>query len=70
MSVFDLYISMLFEKYRNVICNRWFWIVLALIVVVAFFAYAFYCTSRGYNYAGGVNLYWPKHSEMGIRCRR
>lgn len=58
------------RKYENLIENRWFWIVFALVVLVGVFAYAFYCTSRGYNFSGNVKLHWPKFWEMGIGCKR
>lgn len=58
------------RKYENLIENRWFWIVFALVVLAGVFAYAFYCTSRGYNFSGNVKLHWPKFWEMGIGCKR
>lgn len=64
------YFSMLENKYKNVILNKWFWLILALVVLVGVFAYAFFCTSRGYSFTGNVRLNWPKVWEMGIGCRR
>ncbi|WP_210469312.1 hypothetical protein [Sporosarcina sp. 6E9] len=68
-AVFTSYQLSLEEKFLNVIENKWFWLVFALILLVGVFAYAFYCTSRGYSFNGGVKLNWPKIWQMGIACK-
>lgn len=64
------YFSMLENKYKKVILNKWFWEVVVLVVLVGTFAYAFYCTSKGYKFTGKIKLHWPKVWQMGIGCRR
>lgn len=68
-SMFVSYHLSLEEKFSKVIENKWFWLVFALIILVGLFAYAFYCTSRGYSFNGNVKLNWPKVWQMGIGCR-
>ena len=58
------------RKYENEIENKWFWCFFALLIVVSHFAYAFYCTRRGYSFAGRIKFRWPKIWEMGIGCKR
>ncbi len=57
------------QKYKNIIENKWFWMVFAVVVLVSFVGYAVYCTSRGYAFNGNVKLNWPKVWEMGIGCK-
>lgn len=68
-AMFMSYQLSLEEKFLNVIENKWFWMVFALVILVGIFAYAFYCTSRGYSFSGDVNLNWPKVWQMGIGCK-
>ncbi|MED1899998.1 MULTISPECIES: hypothetical protein [Bacillus] len=63
------YHVVLTEKYRSLLENRWFWMVFALLVLGSLMAYAFYCTSRGYDFNGNIKLNWPKVWEMGIGCK-
>lgn len=65
-----LYQCHLNKKYEDTVENKWFWCVFAIVVLVAVAAYAFYCTSKGYNFTGKVKLHWPKIWEMGIGCSR
>lgn len=57
------------RKYDKLIENRWFWIVLALVVVIGLLGYAFYCISRGYRFNGNVKVHWPKIWQIGIGCK-
>ncbi|QLL67490.1 hypothetical protein GTO82_00760 [Lactobacillus johnsonii] len=66
----ELYSTMLESRYEKYIQNKWIWIIVALVVFVSVFSYAFYCTSRGYSFTGNVKLGWPKVWEMGIGCKR
>ncbi len=60
------YESYLVMKYQNTIRNRGIIWILVLSAVL-FFSYAYYCTSRGYNFTG--MLRWaPTFVEIG--CRR
>ncbi|WP_312068113.1 hypothetical protein, partial [Exiguobacterium sp.] len=59
-AMFVSYQLSLEEKFFNMIENKWFWMVFALVILVGVFAYAFYCTSRGYSFNGNVKLNWPK----------
>lgn len=68
-AMFVSYQLSLEEKFFNMIENKWFWMVFALVVLVGVFAYAFYCTSRGYSFNGNVKLNWPKFWQMGIGCK-
>ncbi|OIN66766.1 hypothetical protein BLD48_08590 [Exiguobacterium sp. KRL4] len=68
-AMFVSYQLSLEEKFFNMIENKWFWMVFALVLLVGIFAYAFYCTSRGYSFNGNVKLNWPKVWEMGIGCK-
>lgn len=70
MSTINLYLSLLDSKYEKVIQNKWVWVVVAFVAVIGFFAYAFYCTSRGYSFSGHVRLHWPKVWQMGIGCKK
>ncbi|WP_313291191.1 hypothetical protein, partial [Exiguobacterium sp.] len=65
-AMFVSYQLSLEEKFFNMIENKWFWMVFALVILVGVFAYAFYCTSRGYSFNGNVKLNWPKFWQMGI----
>jgi hypothetical protein len=58
------------KKYAKTIINQWFWVVFALVALVGVFAYAFYCTSKGYSFNGNVKFHWPNFWEMGIGCKR
>ncbi|QYN58740.1 hypothetical protein GYM68_05585 [Lactobacillus panisapium] len=66
----ESYLLMLENKYKKIILNKWVWVVVGLIVFIGIGSYAFYCTSRGYNFTGSVKLHWPKFWEMGIGCKR
>ena len=68
-AMFVSYQLSLEEKFFNMIENKWFWMVFALVILVGVFAYAFYCTSRGYSFNGNVKLIWPKFWQMGIGCK-
>lgn len=68
--VFEYYRNELQNKYENIIINKWFIWVILILVIILYFAYAFYCTSRGYSFNGNVKLHWPKFWEMGIGCKR
>ncbi|HCN57732.1 MULTISPECIES: hypothetical protein [Exiguobacterium] len=68
-AMFVSYQLSLEEKFFNMIENKWFWMVFALVLLVGIFAYAFYCTSRGYSFNGNVKLNWPKIWQMGIGCK-
>ncbi|RJO98137.1 hypothetical protein D3D03_10460 [Exiguobacterium sp. RIT452] len=68
-AMFVSYQLSLEEKFFNMIENKWFWMVFALVLLVGIFAYAFYCTSRGYSFNGNVKLNWPKVWQMGIGCK-
>lgn len=58
------------SKYEKLVTNKWFWCVFALILLVGLFAYAFYCTSKGYSFNGNIKLNWPKIWEIGTGCKR
>ncbi|AZZ61236.1 hypothetical protein DSM07_08035 [Oenococcus sp. UCMA 16435] len=58
------------NKYESVIRNKWFWIIVVLMIVIGYFSYAYYCTSRGYNFQGGIKFHSPKSWEMMIGCKR
>lgn len=62
------YCSSIEEQYKDIIENKWVWLVVALVILVGIFAYAFYCTSKGYTFSGKVKLNWPKVWQMGIGC--
>lgn len=70
MNLINTYLTVLDLKYGKYIQNKWVWIVLALVLLVGVFSYAFYCTSRGYSFSGHVKLHWPKVWQMGIGCKR
>lgn len=57
------------SKYSNVVRNNWIWVFAALVFMVGLFAYAFYCTSKGYAFAGHVRYHIPSFGRMGIACR-
>lgn len=65
-----MYKSNLEKKFSYQISNHWFWVVLFFILIVAFFVYAFYCTSRGYSFNGNVRVRWPRVWETSIGCKR
>lgn len=44
------------------------WITVALVVFVSIISYAFYCTSRGMNFAWEVNLNRPRAGLMMVKC--
>lgn len=68
-ALIPIYRDYLSVKYSNIVRNKWFWLVFALLVLIGVFAYAFYCTSRGYSFSGNVKLNWPKIWQMGIGCK-
>lgn len=44
------------------------WVVVALVILVGIFAYAFYCTSRGMTFAFDVRYNRPRFGSMMIKC--
>lgn len=46
------------------------WVIVALVVFVSIISYAFYCTSRGMNFAWEVNLHRPRAGLMMVKCYR
>lgn len=63
------YYNYLTTKYQNTFENKWFWIIL-LLAIMAFAAYAFYCTRQGFDFAGHVKLNYPRVWEMSIGCSK
>lgn len=59
-----------YSKFEETIENRWFWVIIAIIAIVGIIGYAFFCTSRGYNFNGNVKLHWPRIWQAGIGCSR
>ncbi|MHA8042366.1 hypothetical protein ACT9T1_13580 (plasmid) [Staphylococcus xylosus] len=59
-----------YSKFENTVENRWFWVVVAFVVIIAVAGYAFYCTSKGYSFNGNFKLHWPKVWQMGIGCKK
>lgn len=65
---FANYLFYLENKYQKMIENRWVWLVFALVVLAFIALYAWYCTSRGRNFAFNVKFHWPRQGEMGVAC--
>ncbi|MBP3222310.1 MAG: hypothetical protein J6M18_00070 [Actinomycetaceae bacterium] len=63
------YMLSLAHTYEEEITNKWFWLVVVLILGLAYFAYAAYCTYRGHSFNGGVKVHWPRFWQMGISCK-
>ncbi|HEC2149958.1 TPA: hypothetical protein R1940_001836 [Staphylococcus delphini] len=57
-------------KFEKNVENRWFWLIVAFVVIVAIAGYAYYCTSKGYSFNGNFKIHWPKVWQMGIGCKK
>lgn len=68
MGAFLFVQSYLENRYRYFIKNKSpiIWIVIAVVALV--FAYAFYCTSRGYSFTGQIRFAFP-FVKIGCQAR-
>lgn len=66
LNVFENLYLYLSQKYEDKISNQYFIWVFVLFVVL-YFAYAFYCTSIGYNFSGSLSFTWK---GVNIGCYR
>ncbi|HBI7154960.1 TPA: hypothetical protein K8M63_000658 [Staphylococcus pseudintermedius] len=57
-------------KFEKNVENRWFWLIVAFVIIVAIVRYAYYCTSKGYSFNGNFKIHWPKVWQMGIGCKK
>jgi preprotein translocase subunit SecF len=64
------YFNYLEMKYQNRIRNQWVFTVIALIALIGVFGYAFYCSSRGASFAGGIKFGFPKLIEVSFNCKK
>lgn len=64
------YLLHLQQKFETTIQNKWFWLVVALILGLALIGYAAYCTYRGYRFTGNVRIHFPKVWQMSIGCTK
>ncbi|MGW7948359.1 hypothetical protein ACWEVE_13130 [Staphylococcus xylosus] len=58
------------SRVEDTVENKWVWVIVAFVVIVAVTGYAFYCTSKGYTFTGGFKLHWPRIDQMGIQCKK
>lgn len=63
--LFDMYYQYLVAKYEKVVVNEWAVLVIVALALIAYFGYAFYCTSRGYTFAGINNIF---RGQIQIKC--
>ncbi|ATZ03843.1 hypothetical protein SSUR61_0429 [Streptococcus suis R61] len=64
LSIFDNIYLYLSDKYNKIVRNHaLIWIFVLLIVL--YFAYAYYCTSRGYTFSGMANFF---NGGVSIGC--
>ncbi len=57
-------------KFNEVIKNKWVHWVVIILVILALSAYAFYCTSKGYNFGWNIDFSRGNFIQMGVRCLR
>ncbi len=64
-SITKYYLKLNLAKDELIENHAWHYIIL-LIMVIGVFGYAFYCTSKGYDFVGSVSL----RSGFRIECRK
>ena len=56
LSIFDNIYLYLSNKYNKIVRNHSGLIWIVVLLIVLYFGYAFYCTSRGYTFSGVANF--------------
>ena len=65
LSIFDNIYLYLSNKYNKIVRNHSGLIWIVVLLIVLYFGYAFYCTSRGYTFSGVANLF---NGGVSIGC--
>ena len=65
LSIFDNIYLYLSNKYKKIVRNHSGLIWIVVLLIVLYFGYAFYCTSRGYTFSGVANFF---NGGVSIGC--